>query len=129
MGFQGIQGLFSSNVLQQLVGGAVGDSSKDKASQFLTGVLPQSLGALQLLQKAPAAGALLEGAGSALNTATSAIPGIGAAATGATGFLGMGAGIFGGIMGAADLIMNWGKSTPAGGAASGAAKAVAAGIP
>ena len=121
MGFQGIQGLLSSNVLQQLVGGAVGDSSKDKASQFLTGVLPQSLGALQLLQKAPAAGALLEGAGSALNTATSAIPGIGAAATGATGFLGMGAGIFGGIMGAADLIMNWGKSTPAGGAASGAA--------
>lgn len=51
MGLQGIQGLLSSNVLQQLVGGAVGDSSKDKASQFLTGVLPQSLGALQLLQR------------------------------------------------------------------------------
>lgn len=82
---------------------------QEKTNQLLGEVLPTSLGlGLQALGSSgtaaigsSATSAVLAGAGSTLGT------------------VGTGSTIFGGIMGAMSLAMNWGRSTPAAGATSG----------
>jgi len=83
---------------------------QEKTNQLLGEVLPTSLGlGLQALSSGGAATVGSSASTSALASAGSTLGTVGAGAT-----------IFGGIMGAMGLAMNWGRSTPAAGATSGA---------
>jgi len=111
-------------------------SRKEKTNSFLTEVLPMALSlGFSGLEGASGKGeskgkAKINGAGGSGKAAGAAGT---AGAIGMTGELaGLSsmtswAGIAGGIMGAVDIAMNWGKSTPARGAASGAAVGAAIG--
>jgi hypothetical protein len=103
------------------------DSRSDRANQIITTVLPAAV---------QAGLAEIRSAKTVANTATAATQLTGLAdttavvGTSSAGWLGLaskGVGVLGGVMGAYNLISEWGKSTPVQGAASGAAVGLAVG--
>lgn len=117
-------------------GPGYGQSRGEKANEIATQIAPTALYlGLQGWEAAQTAGTVARAAGAAASAGTSSTVAGTASATSATtattasalGTAASGVSIAGGVIGAINIAMNWGKSTPAQGAASGTAVGAAIG--